>query len=64
MCYSKTVLTLNYTYRIYPDAVQESFIQEWLETSAARRLAQSKEEFPKACASTFPGIANYCSETA
>lgn len=26
------MLTLNYTYRIYPDVIQQSIIQEWLET--------------------------------
>ena len=26
------MLTLNYTYRIYPDAIQEALLQEWLET--------------------------------
>lgn len=26
------MLTLNYTYRIYPNAIQQSLIQEWLET--------------------------------
>lgn len=26
------MLTLNYAYRLYPDAVQESLLQEWLET--------------------------------
>ncbi len=26
------MLTLNYAYRLYPDAIQESLIQEWLET--------------------------------
>lgn len=26
------MLTLNYTYRIYPDAIQQSLIQEWFET--------------------------------
>ena len=32
MCYTKAMLTLNYTYRIYPNAIQESLLQEWLET--------------------------------
>ena len=31
-CYSRTRLTMNYTYRIYPDDIQELLIQEWLET--------------------------------
>lgn len=26
------MLTMNYTYRIYPDAMQQLLIQEWLET--------------------------------
>ncbi len=32
MCYTKAMLTLNYTYRLYPNAIQQSLIQEWLET--------------------------------
>ncbi len=32
MCYTKAMLTLNYAYRLYPDAIQKSLLQEWLET--------------------------------
>jgi len=32
LCYGRTMLTMNYTYRLYPDAQQQSLMKEWLET--------------------------------
>jgi putative transposase len=31
-CYSRTMLTMNFTYRIYPDATQQQLMLDWLET--------------------------------